>query len=353
MRTRWLLIALVACGRHGPAATDAPVEDVDAAVGVPRCGGAICRTDQSCVQDACTFSCTGTTVPGEYASLQQALTALAAAGNDATVCLAEATYANDTGQVDIVDTGAHGKTLTIVGLSPDRSRLMRTNLQAGWGKVVLQGVGLEGSTAFDGIDIEAPGTEVDLIGCRITGATGVRVAQKSNLVIDGSEITTSNGDGVIASTTTDGPLSLLIQNSYLHGASVRADGANGFSVNVQMFDNTLMNSTIGVALGDQSTGFLVNNIFTGMSQYALSWHVDGSATVHHNDFWNNTITYAELATEGPNTLNVDCQLDQERIPDLGPMSICRNSGHPGIGPTTDFYNRMRAPQPDLGAVDDP
>src|SRR5262245_11741764 len=140
MTRRPLVLFLVAgCGsrvspENRPDAT--PVDTVDGSA--QTCGGEVCGPDQTCASSGCIFSCSGATVPGDYASIQAAIDALAAAGQDAAICLAAGTY-NDSEYIELRDPGMHDKSLSIIGPSMDLAKIAaEVVVRPGWGTVMLE-----------------------------------------------------------------------------------------------------------------------------------------------------------------------------------------------------------------------
>src|SRR5512139_822524 len=127
----WASLLLVACANGGPTGTNSSIDaraidgkdDPMMPDGPPEhpvtCGGSICAAGQTCNAGNCTFGCAGASVPGDYATLQTAVDALAAVGQDATICIGNATLTES--QVFVRDQASHGKTLQIIGESVDRS----------------------------------------------------------------------------------------------------------------------------------------------------------------------------------------------------------------------------------------
>jgi hypothetical protein len=80
------------------------------------CGGKTCYAGQSCVSGECSFTaCSGSHVPGDYATIQAAINALTNGGGSGTICLAAQTYTENLSLI----TGR----VTIEGVSPSQSSI--------------------------------------------------------------------------------------------------------------------------------------------------------------------------------------------------------------------------------------
>lgn len=357
---KWVFCTfLVACGGTGANSPDAgdgaDGTTVDAALdaAVPTlCGGSLCRTDQTCVDDSCTFACAGTNVPGDYASLQTAIDALAAADADATICIGEVVIA---GEVTIRDTGNHNRSLTIQGLSPAKTRIDGNfRVEPGWSTVMVKGLSVTSGINYPAFLSLARDTAVTVLASKITGRSGAEIRQTDRWLISDTDIMVGSEYGVTAYANLNDPLFVRIENSYIHGAgtSVSAVGA-GQQVTLELVNNTILGAEIGCHLDGQTSALVANNLFSGLSVHALSWTSTTTVVAHHNAFWDNTSNYDGLASDGPSTLKVDCMLGTGSVPTLGPSSPCKDAGDAAVAPPDDFYGVARGSNPDLGAVESP
>jgi hypothetical protein len=355
---------LVGCaGAHGSAQQedDAPPTDGMTSDDMPggehpppvTCGGQMCQSGQACVDNTCTFACSGATVPGDYATIQTAIDALAAAGQDATICLGEATF--NESYVYVRDQGTHNKTLRIIGLSSDRSIINgQVYVNTGWTKVHIEGVQIRttssGSAALYAQG--APTSSLEVVGTKLSASYhGIEAYQKQSILIDGCEIAVSNGYGISLFANNNGPLAVRVQNSYLHGGySLRATGS-GFEVQLTFVNNLVKGSDVGADISGSTTALIANNIFSNITDTALQWSSTAIVDRHHNALFANTTNYGGIASDGPNTLKADCMLGTGTIPALGAGSPCRDAGDHAVAPMLDFYGATRAAMPDLGPVD--
>lgn len=343
------------------ASTDAGSPDAaDASVVKPiPCGQTFCRVDQTCNAGKCAFSCTGSTVPGDYATVQNAVDALAATGKDATICLDEHTYTE--AQIIIKDPGAHKKSLTIIGLSMDRSKIagdVYVLNQGGFGAVTFQGVHLAGGATSTALQLgDNPTTKVSLLACRLSGQTGV-TSYDGELLVDGCDIAVGKGYGVESFNNGSLPAKVTVQNSYIHGcgAGVSA-GTMGGNVNMdfRFLDDTVVGCGDGLSLSvDTSmTALYANSIFTGETVGVRRTGAGTQVTHGHNALWGNVSNYVGAA-DGPGYVKADCLLDTTGpAPALKPGSPCLGAGDPSVAPATDFYGVPRGAKADIGAVQSP
>lgn len=126
--------------------------------GVATCGGIVCRDGAVCVAGACERTCTGAAVPGDYATLQGAVSALAATGG--TICLAPGDYA------EYVRVPPSVAPMHIVGVSAAKTSIQHLELATHGslrGVKVRQGVVVRPMSPSD-----YPGTSLEIVGCNLT-----------------------------------------------------------------------------------------------------------------------------------------------------------------------------------------
>lgn len=340
------------------AAPDAP----DASAPKPiTCGQTVCRIDQTCNAGKCAFACTGSTVPGDYATVQGAIDALASAGKDATICLDEKTYAE--AQVLVRDPGDHGKALRIIGLSMDRSKIAGTTyVQSGWSTVTFQGVHLAAGATSNSMNIDFGymGGKVSILASRLSGQTGVQAGDGSGkngeLFVDGCDIAVGKGYGVEAFANGTGTLKVTVQNSYAHacGCATSAAATGTGVIDLRFVDNTVVGCDMGLWLdvNDSMTALYANDVFTGATMYGVRRDGAGTQVTHGNNaLWGNASNYFGTAVDGPGYVKTDCLLDGTGpVPTLGQGSSCLGAGDATVAPPADFYVVPRGAKADIGAV---
>jgi hypothetical protein len=332
----------------------APASDAGPAAGLRiSCGGGYCRSDQSCVQDKCVFSCAGTNVPGDYATLSSAVTALAATGTDATICLGAQSNLTST---LIEDPGAHGKSLRIVGVSQDQTKLGSIEVRSGFSKVTLVGFAVASGLSVVGVG------ETNLLAMRIASqATALKLGRPSTATpsvidVDGCEITSTSTPGFVVNIENNyaKPFSVALKNSYIHGAGYGIYAGGPGATSLSIVNNTIMGSNLGLTLSPASTSSITyaNNIVAGHAVYGVSLSAGLSATHTNNALFGNTNNYAGLATDGPGYVKQDCQLETVGgMPQPKAGSPCLAAADPAKAPATDFWNAPRPANATIGAVE--
>ena len=348
-------------GASPDAPGDAPTDAGDAGPGATPivCGQTVCRIDQTCTAGKCTFPCTGYTVPGDYATVQAAIDGLAAAGNDATICLGEKTYAE--GYLYVRDPAKHGKALRIVGPSMDRAKITAYGYWlGGWSSLTMQGVHLDGTTA-DALKADfgtSPG-KISLVASRFSGQSGVEVSdnygQTGELFVDGCDFPVGGGYAVQAFTISASNFKVTVQNSVMRGCGCAANAgatAQG-TLDFRFVDNTVVGCGMGLWLEEAGnlTGHYANSIFTGANAVAIRRDNAGTKVTHANNaLWANAANYQGTA-DGAGYVKTDCLLDQAGpAPTLELGSPCRGAGDLASAPALDFFAVPRGSPADIGAT---
>jgi len=323
----------------------------DAAMPV-MCGGTICRADQTCNAGVCEFACQGATVPGDYATIQAAIDALAATGNDSTICLGANSY-SESSTIYVRDSGTHGKALRIVGPSMDRTRVM-AQLQfqyGGWHALTVQGIEL-GNTSYALQATFSNNESLSLIGTRIRGS-GIYINQRGTTLIDGCVFdVTNNNYGLQLYASSTGPLAVTVENSYFKSAylGVSAD-ISGQQIMLSYVNNAAVGCRAAMHVGAGVTATVANSIFASSTGVALEFIAGSTITNHHNALWGNTTNYAGIAADGAGYVKQDCMLDQTGpAPALRDGSLCHAAGDASAAPSHDFYGAARSGSVDIGAV---
>ena len=325
--------------------------------GAVTCAGKPCFAGQSCVGGACTFTdCTGDHVPGDYATVAAAVSALS--GKGGTICLGAQAYDETVG----VGTATAPGTLVIQGVSPAQTTLTQLSVESGSAipTVVVKGLSLGSLFMFTGTAPVA--NDVSLSACKVGGISVSAGSGDVTLSLDGVEVTATSTVAPILSfgTADDGVNARLsIQNSYIHDSGGIRVSANfawgvGLLLTTTMTNNTFVNNTTAVDdSSDPCCGWAIshaysNNLFVdngvGLSLATLG-------TVGNNAFYGNTTNYAGAAVDGPGTVKSDPMLDKSTAPPgLLSGSPCRGAGDASVAPTHDYWGRPRGSSVDIGAV---
>ena len=339
--------------------SDGGDEGGDAGPGGPRiaCGPTFCRSDEKCVSNACTYDCTGTKVPGDYATITSAVTALAATGADVTICLG-AIQAGES--VSVSDPGAHLKTLKIVATAPLQTTLGSVSIGAGFSDVTLVGFGTSTSMTVQGA------AKVTLRGLKLSTTSSYALqirssstATPSSVIVDACDIGASaTGYGVYVDNSYTSPFNVSITSSYIHGGTygIYLAGSNA-SLGFTILNNTIDKTQYGISLSGAPTVVVsyVNNIISNSTMVGVTVAMNMTGITHSNNaLFGNTTNYAGSAVEGTNYVKVDCQLDMSTgVPQTKAGSPCRGVGKSEGAPATDFWNAPRGSKVDLGAVQGP
>jgi len=342
-----------------PDAHDAGQSDARDA-GQPDASCAFCYQGQTCVGGSCAFTaCTGSHVPGDYATVQSAVNALSQAGG--TICLGAQTYAEDVafqGAGDLVFQGA-GRGETIV-----RS-IASAYLEAGYetpSTVTFSGLSIGSLALWPGTNTVMTILASTLGGVNApSGTSGLIVnysANQAQIVLDGVDISATGAPAVMVGFGVSGPpdQQFSMVNSYVHDSPIGVrvvqawTGTGGVITSFE--NNTIEGNDAGFSLiGSQAAGTLAlyNNLFVGNGT-ALD---DISLTVSqsNNAYYGNTTNFAENATDGANDVKTDPDLDTSTAPPgLLAGSPCKGAGTAAHAPSHDFFGRPRAGTVDIGGV---
>ncbi len=327
------------------------------------CNGEQCHADQICEPSGCTFPCTGASVPGDYATLEAAVQALAGIPGS-VICLAAQDYA-EPGFV------IYGDDLTIVGPSASETTISLMPSAPVRKNVTFRGVTFTTPMRASGalnvsVDVHAIGVRfeagIDLDrGGSGSGASDVAVT------VDGCDIR----GGVFAldgSTGLQGDYFFTAMNSWFHDtpddACVRASLSNSSAaLTFDLRNNTIVGCETGVDVyrssisgGNAVTLSLFNNIIANHTALGISIDVSGDEIVStgNNALFGNANNYAGAAVDGPGYVKMDCLLDDAAAPpSLGAGSPCLDAADAAQAPTNDYWGAPRSATPDIGAVEVP
>ncbi len=320
------------------------------------CGPTFCRSDEKCSSSSCMYDCTGTKVPGDYATITSAVTALAATGADATICLG-AIQAGES--VSISDVSARNKRLKIIATVPLQTTLGSVTVGAGFSEVTLVGFGTSATMNVSGA------AKVILRDLKLQSASGAAlqirttsgVTTPSVITVDGCDIgsSTASGYGVYVDNTYTSPLDVSVTNSYIHGGSygVYQYGSGG-TLSLKLVNNTIDKAQYGINLSGSgaATVAYVNNIISNSTMVGVTVGTGLTSVTHSNNaLFGNTTNFAGSAVEGTGYVKTDCQLELTTgVPQTKTGSPCRGVGKTDGAPAVDFWNASRGSKIDLGAV---
>lgn len=305
--------------------------------------------DQDCDGDTVPrIPCTGAPVPGAYATIQDAVTALQNVGG--TICVGEGTFTGDL----LVEAN---QPLEIVGVSREHTRIS--------GVVDLDGtptrlVRLAGMTLSEGVLVRDGLFALEDLTVRSSTAIATQSSYNLTIAIDRCDL-----EGSISMSTSGGSyphLDLDVRNSVLSSSThdaLRVYSNHGLygTCSVSIAGSTVIGQGAGsgvAVLGTGTTGVTMrNNLITG---FAVGTEL-GSATVvsnsGYNAYWDNGAAYGQYAVPLVGDVFADCHLDGLWPPAPAPGSACIDGGRGGAGLASDedFWGRRRDTRPDIGAVE--
>ena len=331
--------------------------------GGPRiaCGPTYCRSDEKCVSNACMYDCTGTKVPGDYATITAAVTALAATGADVTICLG-AIQAGE--PVSISDVGAHKKALKIIATAPLLTTLGSVSVSSGFSEVTLVGFGTSSSMSVSGA------AKVNLRGLKLSSTStyalqlsSSSLAMPTTVTVDGCDIgaTTASGYGIYINNSLTAPLKVSVANSYIHGGAYGVyvyGSSTSTGLDLSIVNNTIDKASYGLNLAGSPTAVVkyVNNIISNSTMVGVTVASGMTGVTHSNNaLFGNVTNYSGIAVEGTGYVKTDCLLDMAAtgVPQTKLGSPCRGAGKADVAPPVDFWNSARGSKIDLGAVQGP
>ncbi len=324
------------------------------------CNGEICHEDQTCEPSGCTFPCTGSMVPGDYATLQAAVTALNGIPGS-VICLAAQDYAEPSFVI-------YGEDLTIVGPSASQTTISLTPSVTLRKNVKLRGVtfttpvNVTGSFNL-GADIEATAVQFEQ-GLDLHRGSGT---SPIDLLLDRCDV--AGGISTVDNTTgVYGGYTVTVNSSFIHDTPddpcVRAYlSQSSADLTLDLRGNTIVGCERGIDVDVYSVSGsndvalnLYNNIVANHSIFGISIVVSGDEMMDtaNNALFGNAANYAGAAVDGPGYVKMDCLLDASTTPPgLSAGSPCLDAGDAAHAPATDYWGADRGAPPDIGAVEIP
>jgi hypothetical protein len=322
------------------------------------CGGQTCYAGQACVSGACTFTtCTGSQVPGDYATIQDAVNALATADRLEIICLGAGTYAEN---VDVAE-----GSIALQGLSS--------------GQTVLTSLTMTYAVGLGDIDLSIQGVRINALSFRSganpgAGSASITASSLGSLTIDaGYETLSVNLDGVDVSAgaggaalsigQSNGSFALSVENSYIHDSLYGLDYTVGEvpfgTASLTLLNNTFERDTTAVSIPEGCVDLEVcsqpsitsfDNIFAS-NGVAIETQANDVVTDGSNALFGNTANYAGLATAGAGYVTANPVFDTSTTPPgLLAGSPCRGAANATYATTHDFWGRPRGTRADIGAV---
>jgi len=317
-----------------------------------------CFVGQSCVSGSCQFTgCTGSHVPGDYATVQAALTAVGGAAGG-TICLAAQAY-NET--INTAGLLIEPVPITIQGVGPGMSILNGVNWAASGMTLSLVGLTIHQLLLQDANEnattISLRATTVDGVGAAATndGALYAFLSYPLTLNLDGVDLSSGSTPYALeVGTLGGGVLTLNVVNSYIHGSTSGVSVSLGGALASELaatFENDTFESNGTAFIEPAGSGAtlqfwnnLVVNNMVGVS-------TGGGSTFGNNAYFGNTTNFAGTAIAGTGVVEANPDLATGTSPPgLLAGSPCRGAGDPSHAPNHDFYGRARGASVDIGAV---
>jgi hypothetical protein len=321
------------------------------------------------VSNKCEYtSCTGVQVPGDYATIQDALAIIP---NGGTICLAAQSYPEN---LTVSTSGP----VVIQGLSSAQTSISSVSAAAGT-QVSLKGVTVQTAT-LGAADVEGSTVSylslggTSTVNASATGflsvagsATVTHTSANTIQVVTGSGVTANvllDGVEVVNGGTTavgsSGTLTFTLQNSYLTGPFAVSGGAVPTGGAINLFNNTIVGpgSTTGTGIyltGSSSTQLsYFNNIVTNFDLGVDIEGTVGSTSFGNNALYGLTTRYGGSAVVGTGYVLTNPDLSTSTPPALAAGSPCIGAGSAAHAPATDFWGNTRnAGLVDIGAVAGP
>lgn len=342
-----------------PAASSPAAATADSGSG-STCGGQTCRAHQTCVAGGCATPCVGKNVPGDYANVQDAVTALKDIGG--TICVGAATlsenvYVQATQPLVISGTSslstlrgqivlAAGPKLTVRDLSiVEYSPYHRGSIVVGGARAVLISAVRFLPTTHPGLFVDESDPQLDLLvdGCEFAGATGV------------PEVEEGCYQAGVCVRSHAPEIKVAVQNSWFHGA---ANGLRalkwGPSGTLSFINNTLVdNGTAIHVVSDEagSTFRYANNVIAKNQIGVTVEGTSGTVTSAANLWFGNATKLQGAASAGTGDIDSDPNLDGSTPPRPKAGSPARAAANASFSPASDYFGIARPSTPAIGAVE--
>lgn len=317
------------------------------------CGTTFCRADQTCSGNVCqAAACAGPSVPGDYATIAAAITALSNAGTDVTICLKAQTYPSST--FTISDSGNHQKNFKLVGVSADATIIQgAVTLGTGFATATISGVTIDGQNSY-ALQASNVQTAFTLTGSRLRGSSTTSLYNFGTITFDGVDVQPSQNSGYaieVSAQNASNASHFILKNSYVHDAAYCVYASSVQTVDV--VNNTLLNCQNGIYGSGGGALNYWNNVIAKNTANGVNIQSPVTVTHGNNALWGNMTNYAGLAVAGTGYVTSDCNLDTHSPPILGAGSPCKHAGDTMHAPTVDYYDVTRNAPVDIGAVETP
>ncbi len=350
------------------------------------CGAAACRDGTTCVSGACELpGCSGYQVPGDYATVQAAATALQDVGG--TICVGAGTFdehvfLNARKPVVVHGVSAAKTTVRSFGLGGQVEvkglATTETSTATSATKVSFAHVKLASTTGaaflLNGNVGGRQAQDVRFFASTIAGGDhGIHVknAQSGDdrVTVEACDLSTKTGSALwleeLTSSQANPPVTVTVTSSWIHDSPTgvllsAVRGCNScpypntaVTDAIQLVNDTFTTNAVAVSVSTERLGTSrldVHNTLFVKNGLAISASSAVVVATGNNLFFGNATNY-EGVVDGPATLKVDPLLDGAAPPRLGATSPARGAGDETRAPPKDFWGRARGASVDLGAVE--
>ncbi len=320
--------------------------------------------DQACDGvDTPTFSCSGATVPGSYASIGAAASALGGSATVQTICLSARTYTESPtlyGNLEIIGVSAQDTTINgsvTVATTRDGSTLDLQGLRITGGVEVQDRAAAEHTTTFSDCIIDVSNQHGVHIERDDSGTPHVTIERCQ---VEGGAATAGIYLYDYGYNVTD-RVNLVVRDSWIHDGTwgirtaVTRSSTRSPDQRVTLVGNTIEGSSYGIyaaGRGGGSTLFTIrNNIITDNSR-GFYWNGSGSMTNDTNLYWaNSSANFYGSATGGSNRVTTDPSLDSGTPPAPAAGGSADGAGSTSGASSTDHWTNPRPSPPSIGAVE--
>jgi hypothetical protein len=326
------------------------------------CGQKTCYSGQVCASGSCAFTgCVGTQVPGDYASLSAALTALGSIGG--TICLGPQAF------YESISYSAPAA-FTIQGVSPSQTSVDTISVSQPV-KLTLRGLGIS-LMNLENASGQIAITDA-LLGSASSGSQSVNAslgAGSLDLRLDGVEIIgtpaasgRNASGGIYVQQLAGTTFTAHIVSSYFHGAAMgviysgTSNTPEPTAISTVVIENNTFDGLVAGLVFDhtpaQASISYFNNLFVNDGTAIQATWMTG---LQHgnNALFGNTTNYAGAAVDGPGYLKADPSLDRATTPPtLANGSPCRGAGDAAHAAGDDYWGRPRPGKVDIGATQSP
>jgi len=297
------------------------------------CGQTRCHVEQSCVDGACRWPCAGVTVPGDFATVQEAVDAMAAGG---TICVGPGTFAET---VTVTPDGD----LTIRGADARATRIDAVKIEGGSGAVTVEGLA---AGYFESNSLDVHVRACDLGGSTaVIGLTVLAPMEPYSVYVEGTRIAGDFGAVELQDLEQSAKGSVVLENCSVHGSKYGIDGHihHGPGASLELTGCFFAGFETAVHPGIAFGGFSVTvlqSVFVDNGLAIEDMLGGGPFGAGHNVFFGNGADY-QSGTAYPADVVTDPLLDDGDPPEPLLGSPCIDGGDPAVGSGHDFYGAVR------------